>query len=130
MLLTKEQILAADDLPTKEVPVPEWGGSVFVRTMTGIERDAMEAEAIVMRGESVEMNRENTRGRLLARAICDAGGNRLFTDADAPALGKKSGAALSRLYDVASKLNRLTAADVDELSKNSDAGQSAGNGSN
>ena len=38
-LLSKEQILAAEDLPHKDVPVPEWKGTVRVRALTGFERD-------------------------------------------------------------------------------------------
>ncbi len=37
--LTGEEILGADDLPTEVVPVPEWDGTVIVRTLTGAERD-------------------------------------------------------------------------------------------
>jgi len=43
MTLNKEQILRADDLKTEEVDVPEWGGSVRVRVLTGTERDAFES---------------------------------------------------------------------------------------
>ena len=38
--LTRDAILAAEDLRTEEVPVPEWGGSVIVRTLRGDDRDA------------------------------------------------------------------------------------------
>ncbi len=33
-ILSKEAILSADDLPREIVSVPEWGGQVYVRTMT------------------------------------------------------------------------------------------------
>ncbi len=42
-LLTKDDILGADDLATEDVEVPEWGGCVRVRALTGTERDAFEA---------------------------------------------------------------------------------------
>ena len=42
-ILSKEAILAADDLPREKVNVPEWGGEVLVRTMSGTDRDAFEA---------------------------------------------------------------------------------------
>ena len=44
MALTKDQILAADDLGLLEVKVKEWGGSVHLRVMTVAERDAHELE--------------------------------------------------------------------------------------
>lgn len=38
-LLTKEQILGADDRNNTTVEVPEWGGSVKVRSMSGAEAE-------------------------------------------------------------------------------------------
>ena len=38
-MLTREQILQSDDLPRETVPVPEWGGSVRIRTLSGADRD-------------------------------------------------------------------------------------------
>jgi hypothetical protein len=46
MALNKDQILHADDLPRREVQTPEWGGSVFVRALTGDERDSYEGEML------------------------------------------------------------------------------------
>ncbi len=45
-MLTREQILQSDDLPRETVQVPEWGGEVQVRTMTGTDRDAFVASLI------------------------------------------------------------------------------------
>ena len=45
VLLTRDLILKADDIQTREVEVPEWGGTVLIRALTGTERDAYEAEA-------------------------------------------------------------------------------------
>ena len=39
MILNREQILAANDVKTRIVDVPEWGGSVIVRGLTSLERD-------------------------------------------------------------------------------------------
>ena len=40
--LTKENIISADDLQRERVDVLEWKGHVFVKTMTGAERDSFE----------------------------------------------------------------------------------------
>jgi hypothetical protein len=45
MTLTRDSILNAKDLKKELVKVPEWGGEVYVRCMTGSERDAFESEA-------------------------------------------------------------------------------------
>jgi len=117
--LTREAILGVSDLPTEDVPVPEWGGVVRVRTLTGAERDAFEGSIVEKRGKKMVVKSDNMRARLVALAVVDEDGNRLFTDADVIALGKKSGAALARVFQVAQHLSGLTEDDVEELEKNS-----------
>ena len=122
-LLTREQILTADDLPRELVKVPEWGGEVWVRTLTGRERDTFESEMILYRPKAAAVpNAEalnQTRARLCARAMCDEHGNRLLSDSDVEVLGTKSAAALDRVYEVAARLSKISAKDVEELEKNS-----------
>lgn len=114
-MLSKAAILAASDLPTEQVPVPEWGGTVTVRTMSGAERDAFEASIIEGKtgGRLV-----NVRAKLAVRVLCDDKGARLFDDDDADALGAKSGKALDRVFDVAQRLNGIGAKEVKELEGN------------
>lgn len=113
-MLTREQILAAQDLKTETVKVPEWGGEVIVRTMDGEGRDAF--EALLMNNNKRDL--KNFRAKLLAQCLVDDKGNRLFTEADINALGKKNAGVLSRLADVANALNKLSEADVEELAGN------------
>ena len=120
MSLTKETILAADDLPSKEVSVPEWGGHVYVRTMMAVERDAFEIS--VMNGDGI--NRDNFRARLAVATVVDAKGGRLFDDSDIGPLGNKSAAALDRIMGVAMKLNGLSKDDVEDMVGNFEPGQS------
>lgn len=116
-MLTREAILAADDLPKVEVAVPEWGGgSVWIRSFTGAERDAWEQ---AMMGAGAGRTVENIRARLVVLTAVDANGVRLFADEDADALGSKSARALDRLFTAAARLNGLTRQDVKDLAKNS-----------
>lgn len=118
-MLNKQAILAAQDLPHEDVNVPEWGGVVRVRTMTGVERDAFESESVgKMADGTVQARLDNVRARLCSRCLIDEQGNRLFTDDEVDALSKKSGRALGRVFDVAAKLNGLNKADVEELAGN------------
>ena len=116
--LNRESILGSEDLAREEVQVPEWGGSIYVRCMTGTERDAFECEVYANRGKELQVNTENFRARLLVRTLVDEKGDRIFADADIGALGQKSGKALDRLYSVAKRLSGLSPKDVDELTKN------------
>lgn len=97
-LLTRDQILKAQDLPSEDVPVPEWGGTVRVRALTGAERDAFEQSIVEQRGRSARMNLQNLRAKLVALTVVDEEGNRIFSDSDAKLLGKKSALALNRVF--------------------------------
>lgn len=117
-LLTRGEILAALDLPTEDVEVPEWGGCVRVRGMTGAERDRFEASVVEMRGKSARVDMVNLRAKLAATCMVGEDGQRLFAEQDVEALGAKSAAALSRVFEAAQRLSGLTGADVEELAKN------------
>jgi len=120
-LLTKEQILAASDIKTKTVKVPEWGGEVSIKTMSGAERDGFEA---AMFGEGGKRKATNFRASLVARCLVDESGALMFSEKDVAALGEKSAKALDRVFSVAQKLNGISAEDVAEMEKNSDAAPS------
>lgn len=114
MALSRASILAADDLKREEVDVPEWGGTVYIAAMTGAMRDAWEAS--LAPGGKLDIG--NIRARLVAYAAVDEAGARLFGDADAEALGRKSAAALDRCAKVAQRLNGLTGDDLEAARKN------------
>jgi hypothetical protein len=114
MALTKEQILAADDLGLLELKVKEWGGSVFIRIMTCGERDAYENEWV----KNKERGVENFRTKFLAKCLCDEKGERLFSDAEVDQLARKSAKVMARVWAKAMEHNALTDQDVEELAKN------------
>jgi hypothetical protein len=80
-------------------------------------------------GKNAKVKLDNLRAKLVARAIVDETGKRIFADADIPALAGKSAAALNRVYEVAQRLSGITQEDVDELTKNSETAQSENSGS-
>jgi len=123
-LLTRDAILQAEDLPTEDIEVEEWGGAVRVRALTGAERDAFEQSIVEQRGKSTRVNMRNIRAKLVALTVVDGDGKRLFSDKDAELLGKKSAAALDRVFEVAQRLSGLSPEDMEELSGNSEEGQS------
>lgn len=124
MSLSREQILKVDDIKLESVEIPQWGGTVWVKGFTGAERDAFEISIMEFReGKKPKMVLENMRAKLCALTICDESGNRIFTEADIPALGKKSAKALSIIFDKAQELNGLSDEDVEKLSKNSESAQ-------
>ena len=117
-MLSREQILSADDRKTEDVEVPEWGGTVRVRALSGAERDAYEAGLVQLRSDGTRrLTMQNARARLVSLSLCDEQGNRLFSDADVSELGDKSAAALERVFDVASRLSGLTDGDIEEMAE-------------
>jgi len=120
-ILTRDEILRAEDIKTEKVPVPEWGGDVLVRTLTGTERDRIEAYMVENRikGKGRGLNYENLRARLVVSSAVDEKGARLFKRTDIETLGQKSAAALDRVFEVAQRLSGFAPKDVEELTKNS-----------
>lgn len=117
--LTREMILNCDDLKTQEIEIPEWGGTVTIRMMTGRERDAFEASIVDSKGGTRAMKFDNIRAKLVAKTVIDPDTKELmFTVADVEALGNKSAAALDRIFSASQKLSKITEEDVEELVKN------------
>lgn len=126
--LTALQILNADDRKAVRVPCPEWGGYVHVRPLTGLDRDQVEVAAIALRSDDPAEARRSLRAEVCRRAVCDASGEPLFTEAHLEALGEKSAAPLDRIFDVVRALSGMSDGDVEELVGNSDSGPSGDSG--
>jgi len=116
-VLKRDDILQADDIKRELVPVPEWGGDIYVKGMTGAERDKFEGSLVIMRGKDKQMNMSNIRAKLASMTICDENGKRLFNENDVQALSQKSAAALQRVFEVAQKLSGISDEDVEELAE-------------
>lgn len=117
-LLTKEAILAANDLKTEVVQVPEWGGEVMITTMTAAAKDDYEQSLVNMVNGQARENLSNIRAKLVAACLVDEEGNRLFSSKEIEQLGSKSGKAMDRVFEAASRLNAISQDDIDELAKN------------
>jgi hypothetical protein len=124
--LTREQILESSDRTTRELGVPEWGGSVHLRTLTGLERDAWEKTVLAV---DRKKDYAGLRAQFAALVIGDEKGNRLFGDADVELLGQRNAQVLTRIMDAGYAHNGLSGDAVDEMEGNSESGQSGGSGS-
>ena len=129
-LLTRQDILSIRDIRAEVVSVPEWGGDVKIKAMSGKERDAWESALFQISGKDVTMNKENLRAKLVALTAVDEANVRLFTEADIEALGAKSAAALDRVYQASQRLSGLTPDDIKELEKNLETDHSDSTASN
>ena len=124
-MLTRDEILQADDIGTEIVDVSEWwGGKVKVKGLSGKERDAFENSFVHRKGKNQTVKPENIRAKLCVLTIVDNEGKRVFRDIDAETLGKKSAAPIDKVFEVASRLSGMSEADVDEMVKNSESNHS------
>jgi hypothetical protein len=105
MTSIKDKILAANDNRLEPVEVPEWGVTVFVPLVTLEDMEGFQ-----------KSDGPNAVARMAAFVIRDADGSRPFTDDDAPALAKKSVAAVNRIVSAFNKLNGFG----DDPAKNSE----------
>lgn len=122
-MLTKDQILQAKDKRVEKVECPEWGGFVFIRTLTADQRDAYEqslADAQTVVG---------ARAKLVAACMCDKEGKAVdWTASEIEALGRKSASAVDRIADRCMTLNRMRASDVEVAEKNSEKADASDSG--
>jgi hypothetical protein len=114
-LLTREAILAARDIATEVVDVPEWGGSVMVRGLTGRARDSIEARFTDAKGKLDLGKSGDFRAAYVSLAIVDEHGALLFGEGDVAALGEKSSVAIQRIFDAAIRLSAVRAEDIDGI---------------
>lgn len=119
--LSKDKILASNDIKMEKVFVPEWADGdpeayVMVKALTSAEQDAFDATVFKTGSDprKTKMDLKNYRAKRAAFCMCDDEGNLLFASADIPDLAKKSSKALQRVLDADRKLN----GDVEELEKN------------
>jgi len=113
MALSKAKILAAKDVKLSDpIPVPEWGDAVYIKTLSGAERDTFE-EAYA------EQKMKSFRVRFLVLTLADESGERLFDDSDVPALSGKSSIVINRLFEKAWSHNAFTNEAVEALGNDS-----------
>jgi hypothetical protein len=98
-MLTREQILNANDLPSEPVPVPEWGQGATLKV-----RQLTVAEVNELAKKQTE-HPDKVFAYWLVFTVVDDNGNRLFTPEDAVALEGKSAQVIKRLAEAAIKLN-------------------------
>lgn len=119
-MLTIEQILAANDLKVEEVQVPEWGGSVFVRHLSGLEAIELYAQ---LKDSAAGTVTEKAAARMVASLsafLCDSDGKQLASIDQAKLLVGKSAAAVNRIVTKGHAINATEDARVADGAKNSE----------
>ena len=108
MSLSKDDILSATDAQVETVKVPEWGGTVYIRVMSGKELEELTESFAEDNGTTQAERVRGLRARLAALTICNEKGERLFTNSDVEALQQKNALVLDRIFTAAQKLNGIS----------------------
>lgn len=117
VLSLRDRILQSQDIEAEEVEVKQWGVTVEIRGMSGLER-AKFMERFT--GQDGNLDYEAMYPSLLIACVHDpVTGEKLFMPEDAGALNAKSGAALERLAQVALRLSGMGKDSEKELGKDS-----------
>lgn len=109
--MNREQILQKRPPKVKPVEVPEWGGTIHIRVMTGAELDGYDQAAY-------QNDYRMIRAELLVRCLCDEQGNRILSDQDVAELAQQDGYILDRLFDEAREHNGMTSRAKESIAKN------------
>lgn len=137
--LTREAILNSHDIKVESVEIPEWNGVVWVKALSGEERDEFEnglfntKRVRNARGkvtEKRELNMRKVRARL-AVLVCvksQTDLTPLFSKNDIDKLASKNGAALDKIYDAATRLAGMTQEELDDIEKKSQETHTVDNG--
>ena len=123
--LSKDDIFKADDLPTKDMDIPEWGGTLTVRTLTGAERDLFESAFV----NQDKIDIRGIKARLIQLTVMNGDGQPMFTKAYLQKINSKSASVIDRIFQVSQRLSGLTKEDVEELVGNSETAPTDASGS-
>lgn len=120
--LSSAAIMQADDCELVRLDVAQWGGAVYVRSLTCAERDELERWSKNKKGDTTGFN------VFLARiTTCDERGNALFSKEDEAWLARKNSRVLERICRIALNLSGI-GGEEEELSDFQN-GQSGDSGS-
>jgi hypothetical protein len=122
-ILTRDQLLEAARTARIErdrLYVPELGGDIWVRGMSGLERDKFEEGLRIRRGRRAgQTDMRNFRAQLAVRVIVDDQGNRLLNDLDADIFGKLPAGVLDRIIARCTELSGKAAEEIEDMGNDS-----------
>jgi len=106
-MLSREQILNKVDIEIKEIPVPEWGGSIFIRQLSRGEQDTylkrqygdtrLKQDSKARNQEISAVNIYGHDAYLCVCGICNEDGTPVFKQTDVEDLKKKNGMVIGRI---------------------------------
>lgn len=115
--LTGSEIIAVNDRKIIPVEVPEWGGTVHLRSLSLGELSGLDREFSDSKTGMINPHKGPYVEKFLALSICDAGGVPLFSVDQLGELSKKSYKVLAFLSEKATELSRTRQVDLEDLQR-------------
>jgi hypothetical protein len=118
-ILTGEQIRQAareSRIERELLVVPELGGAVYVRGMSGKERDKFEEGLRIKKGKHAgQSDLRNFRAQLAVKVIVDEHGERILNDGDVDIIGKLPAGVLDRILAKCNELSGKAEEEIEDL---------------
>lgn len=128
----RDRILSASDLTTREMEIPEWDVTVWIRSLTLRARQHVQLlqtklELAWEKGQAEQASSASAdlRNYVLTQAVVDEEGQHVFKAGDAQALLEKNGVIVERIFQTALRHSLLTKDSLVGAEKNSEATPSA-----
>ncbi|GIV52049.1 MAG: hypothetical protein KatS3mg038_2570 [Candidatus Kapaibacterium sp.] len=110
-----EQLRKAADREVHRVDVPEWGVTLYVRAMSGRDRDWFDM-ALTSEDRSEKIG---IRARVIAKCLCTETGERYpYSEDLVDALAERNAAVLSRIFDFICKISGIGSDAAADAKKN------------
>lgn len=114
-LLTPDDILYSV-LKKQVLNIPEWGGDIYIREPSGLERSEFELLTKSI-NESDDLFK-TIRGRCAVKCIVDEDGKRFFSDEQIDIVNSLSANALDRVLDAYREIALMVDDDIEKAAKN------------
>ena len=121
--LTKDDILNSSDSDLKEVEIKEWGGFVYIGTMTLRQRLDFDAKHCAADGSFKDLKDPSLVYDMLQVCLRDVKGDYLFSNDDIKELGRKNAKVIHNLFYEALGCNYLTKESAELIKKKSQVAQ-------
>jgi len=112
-MLSRDHLDAVNDRPAVVLEVPEWEGAVYIRALSAGDRDTLD-QHMIEQGDS-ESAHVTLRCKMVAMALVDHDGNRLYSDDEVAELSAKSNSAINHICKHVMEQNNLSPNKQDDL---------------
>lgn len=106
-ILSKEDVMKADDCSFSEIFIPEWSGHVRIHVISAKDRLEFEGRYTKKDG-AINFEHKEAPLDLLASSLRDEKGAPMFGKSDLNILGAKNGRVINLLFQEALKINWMT----------------------